>query len=55
MGAAVHPGGGAMRVEVGFVGPRLTEPAFVRALDEELHRLHRFLGLSTRAGQRADG
>jgi uncharacterized protein YcaQ len=38
--------GGAMRVAVGFVGPRITEPAFVRAVDDELHRLHRFLGLS---------
>jgi len=37
---------GAMRVEVGFVGPRLGEPAFVAALDDELHRLHRFLGLA---------
>jgi len=37
---------GAMRVEVGFVGPRLAERAFVRAMDDELHRLHRFLGLA---------
>jgi len=35
-----------MRPEVGFVGPRITEPAFVRAVDDELHRLHRFLGLA---------
>ena len=37
--------GGVMRPEIGFVGPRIAEPAFVRAVDEELHRLHRFLGL----------
>ncbi|HYJ98283.1 MAG TPA: crosslink repair DNA glycosylase YcaQ family protein [Burkholderiaceae bacterium] len=37
---------GAMRVEVGFVGPRLSDPQFVRAVDDELHRLHGFLGLS---------
>jgi uncharacterized protein YcaQ len=37
--------GATMRVEVGFVGPRITEPAFVRAVDDELHRMHRFLGL----------
>jgi uncharacterized protein YcaQ len=37
---------GAMRVEVGFVGPRLIDPQFVRAVDDELHRLHGFLGLS---------
>jgi uncharacterized protein len=36
---------GAMRVEVGFVGPRIGEPAFVRAVDAELHRMHAFLGL----------
>jgi len=47
--------GGSLRVEVGFAGPRLTEPAFVRAVDDELHRLHSFLGLSARAGQPADG
>jgi len=38
--------GGKMRPAIGFVGPRIREPAFVRALDDELHRLHRFLGLS---------
>ena len=37
---------GAMRVAVGFVGPRITEPAFVRAVDDELHRLRTFLGLA---------
>jgi len=36
---------GAMRVEVGFAGPRIDDPAFERAVDDELHRLHRFLGL----------
>jgi len=35
-----------MRVGVGFVGPRLSDPQFVRAVDDELHRLHGFLGLS---------
>jgi uncharacterized protein len=43
--ANVSVEGRAMRVGVGFVGPRITEPAFVRAVDDELHRLHRFLGL----------
>jgi len=43
---------GAMRVEVGFVGPRIDEPAFVRALDDELHRMHRFLGLAPFAAER---
>jgi uncharacterized protein YcaQ len=43
--ANVSVDGGVMRPEVGFVGPRLCEPAFVRAMDDELHRLHRFLGL----------
>ncbi|MBE7417194.1 MAG: winged helix-turn-helix domain-containing protein [Ideonella sp.] len=37
---------GAMRVEVGFAGPsRRGDAAFARAMDDELHRLHRFLGL----------
>ena len=36
---------GVMRPAIGFVGPRITEPAFVRAVDDELHRLHRFLAL----------
>ena len=35
-----------MAVEVGFVGPRITEPAFVAAMDDELHRLHGFLGMT---------
>jgi uncharacterized protein len=43
--ANVSVAAGAMRVEVGFVGPRISEPAFVRAVDDELHRVHRFLGL----------
>ena len=43
--ANVSVEGGVMRPEVGFVGPRLTDPAFVRGMDDELHRLHRFLGL----------
>ena len=34
-----------MAVEVGFVGPRIGEPGFVAAMDDELHRMHRFLGL----------
>jgi len=37
---------GLMRPEVGFVGPRISEPAFVRADDDEVHPLHRFLGLA---------
>jgi len=43
--ANVSVDAGVMRPEVGFVGPRIGEPAFVRAMDDELHRLHRFLGL----------
>jgi uncharacterized protein len=43
--ATVSVEAGTMRPAVGFVGPRLTEPAFVRAVDDELHRMHRFLGL----------
>jgi uncharacterized protein len=35
-----------LRVEVGFFGPRLTAVPFTAALDDELHRLHRFLGLT---------
>ena len=37
---------GRMAVEVGFVGPRITQPSFVAAMDDELHRLHCFLGLA---------
>jgi len=36
---------GRLQPEVGFAGPRITDPAFVRAVDDELHRLQRFLGL----------
>jgi uncharacterized protein len=36
---------GRMAVEVGFVGPRIADPSFVAAMDDELHRLHGFLGL----------
>jgi uncharacterized protein YcaQ len=32
-----------LQVEIGFAGPRIGEPAFVAALDDELHRLQRFL------------
>lgn len=38
--------GGRLMPEVGFVGPRRSDPAFCQALDDELHRLHRFLGLA---------
>jgi len=43
--ANVSVDNGSMRPEVGFVGPRIAELAFVRAVDDELHRLHRFLRL----------
>jgi len=46
---------GRLQPEVGFVGPRITEPAFVRAVDRELQRLHTFLGLSTHADPLGDG
>lgn len=36
---------GTLRPELGFVGSRIAEPAFIRAVDDELHRLHAFLGL----------
>jgi uncharacterized protein len=36
---------GRLMPEVGFVGPRLTDPVFCAALDDELHRLNTFLGL----------
>jgi uncharacterized protein YcaQ len=39
---------GRMRPEVGFFGPRLADPAFTAAMDDELHRLHVFLGLGSR-------
>ena len=44
--ATVAVDGGTMRPAVGFVGPRISDPDFVRAVDDELHRMHRFLGLS---------
>jgi len=37
---------GRMQPEVGFFGPRIDEPAFVAAVDDELHRMHRFLRLA---------
>jgi uncharacterized protein len=37
---------GAMRPAIGFAGPRINEPAFVRAVDDELHRMRTFLGLA---------
>jgi uncharacterized protein len=37
---------GLLQPEVGFFGPRLVDPPFVAAMDDELHRLHAFLGLS---------
>jgi uncharacterized protein YcaQ len=36
---------GRMLPEVGFFGTRITDAGFGAALDDELHRLHRFLGL----------
>jgi hypothetical protein len=36
---------GRLQPEVGFFGPRLGDAAFTSAVDDELHRLHRFLGL----------
>jgi uncharacterized protein YcaQ len=43
--ATVSVEGGTMRPAVGFVGARITEPDFVRAVDDELQRMHVFLGL----------
>jgi uncharacterized protein len=37
---------GRLQPQVGFFGPRLADPAFAAALDDELHRLHVFLGLA---------
>ncbi len=37
---------GRLQPEVGFFGPRLADAAFSAAMDEELHRLHAFLGLA---------
>jgi len=36
---------GRLQPEVGFFGPRIADPAFVTAVDDELQRLHAFLGL----------
>jgi uncharacterized protein YcaQ len=36
---------GRLQPEVGFFGPRIADPAFVTAVDDELRRLHAFLGL----------
>jgi uncharacterized protein YcaQ len=51
--ATIQVEGGAMRPAVGFVGPRINEPAFVRAVDDELHRMHGFLGLGAVTAQAA--
>ncbi len=40
---AVRDGG--MQPEVGFFGPRVSGSGFTQAVDDELHRLHRFLNL----------
>ncbi len=37
---------GRLQPALGFFGPRLTEPVFTAAVDDELHRLHAFLGLA---------
>ncbi len=37
---------GRLQPAIGFFGPRLADPAFAAALDDELHRLHAFLGLA---------
>jgi len=44
--ATVQVDSGTMRPAVGFVGPRITDPVFVRAVDDEMHRMHAFLGLA---------
>jgi uncharacterized protein YcaQ len=36
---------GRLQPEVGFFGPRIVDPLFVAAMDDELQRLHAFLGL----------
>ena len=36
---------GRLAPEVGFFGPRITEPAFANAVDDELQRMSDFLGL----------
>ena len=52
--ATVQVEGGTMRPAVGFVGSRIIEPAFVRAVDAELHRMHAFLGLAPFTASAAD-
>ncbi|MDH5328634.1 MAG: winged helix DNA-binding domain-containing protein [Aquincola sp.] len=37
---------GRLRPEVGFFGPRIVDPVFSAAVDDELHRMHCFLGLT---------
>jgi len=37
---------GQLRPEVGFFGPRILDPTFSAAVDDELQRMHRFLGLA---------
>lgn len=37
---------GRLMPEVGFFGPRIAEPTFVAAVDDELQRMHEFLGLA---------
>jgi uncharacterized protein YcaQ len=37
---------GRLGPEIGFFGPRVDDPAFSAAVDDELHRMHRFLGLT---------
>ena len=36
---------GRLQPAIGFFGPRIADPSFARAVDDELHRLHLFLGL----------
>ena len=36
---------GRLQPEVGFFGPRLSDPTFVAAMDDELQRMSNFLGL----------
>jgi len=46
---------GALRPAVGFAGPRIGDPVFVRAVDDELHRMQRFLGLEVISVSTASG
>jgi uncharacterized protein YcaQ len=36
---------GRLMPEVGFFGPRIADPAFINAVDDELQRMSAFLGL----------